>query len=193
MYSAERQAGFSTQTDLLAVWVAAVTYSGVALGIVASGQIDASVDRAQGVTGLAAVIAFVVIPLPAFAIAAYHLILFGIGMIHSRSIAVLELELASKASDAIRSSYAKSLIGSRAEAVWTETSSWLLRPVQGLAYLPPYVGALALLGLCLFQIFRSAVFGLPVGIVTAVGYVAVICFTAVFAWKRIGPLFSPAP
>lgn len=148
LYSMEREAGFSVQINLLAVWSAALTYAGLAGAIYATvlDPQDAQQNNPLFDEFTRAII-LLSLPLPGVAIAAYHAILFTIGLVHSRSIGLLESQLALSAGTATLGNHANNQIGSRAETHWTERAAWPMLVVQAFAYAPPYFSPLVLIAL----------------------------------------------
>lgn len=90
LYAAERQTGFTVQTALLAIWAASATYltATAAVLTLSFGEAATSLFTPLRQTGV-----LLFLPFPAVALAGYHAITFGIGIVHSRSIQILEDEL----------------------------------------------------------------------------------------------------
>lgn len=195
LYSIEREAGFSVQNSLLAVWSAAVTYAGLAIGIYAT-VLDPEKSPQGGLLFDDLTKAWILLwlPFPAFAIAGYHAILFTIGLVHSRSIGLLENLLAGSAGTTAKGYHAGNLVGSRAETAWTERGAWTMRIVQALAYLPPYLAPILLLVLCFVN--RSAAIApasLPWILVMAALYLIGIVMMARLLYKGFQLAFDSPP
>ena len=145
--------GFSVQSNMLVAWLAATTYFTTAAGVLAlvfsfgGGETSTAAYISSGViSGIVALI-----PFPACAIAGYHVILFGIGMVHSKSIALLEDELMDGAIGAVKTNYCNNLLGSKAETKLTDfgTAGWSMKVSSAVAYVVPLVGAATLVVLSL--------------------------------------------
>jgi hypothetical protein len=145
LYTIEREMGFSVQTSLITVWLAATTYLTAALGILALLLGNSSIKGSGTVTLL-----LYALPGPACALAGYHVILFGIGLIHSKSIELLEREVVNGATQAVKAKYELKSIGSKSETAWTyfKTASWEMQVTSMVAFLVPYLSASALVVLC---------------------------------------------
>lgn len=149
LYTIEREAGFSVQTNLLTVWIAATTYFTAVLGILAL-----LLDVGKDLDLITKVVLMAALPLPACALAGYHLILSGIGFIRSRSIELLEQELVNAATWKVKNKYHLAVIGSKGETAWTdrEQASWLMQVTSGVAYVVPYLSAVLVTLSCSLQI-----------------------------------------
>jgi hypothetical protein len=159
LYAVERQIGSSIQKDILSIWFAATTYFTAAIGIIV---LLHNSSIAIGPTPKIWVL--FALPLVACAFAGYHLILFGIGAVHSRSIEHLEREMISQTTTAVQKDWraVPSRIGSRAETDWTnygKAEKWM-KIAQFVAFLPPYAFAIALAAVALVSIPRMAEYDL---------------------------------
>jgi hypothetical protein len=190
LYTIERHMGFSVQTNLLTVWIAATTYLTAALGIVAllfGSEFGKALDENTKVLFLS------MLPLPACALAGYHLIFFGIGLIHSDSIQVLERELVKSTTRVVQEEYECAKIGSKGETAWTDfkSASTAMRITSGVAFLVPYLAALLLAGYCLYRIYSIDIFApWPVKCVVAL-YAAVLATILYFGGMII--FIGPKP
>jgi hypothetical protein len=182
-YAVEREAGAAVQTNIVGVWIAATTYliaAFVALGSYDSGQIKLTLP------------ALLLIPFPACALAGYHLLLFGTGVVRSKSIELVERALASESDAALRGKWDR--LGSRAETNWFNPD---LRPaslikgslatiaVQVCAFLVPYISAGILTGTCLSRVHQQH----SMGTTAFFGFLAAYALYGIFvAWLGIRTL-----
>lgn len=169
LYTVERETGFSVQTNLLTVWIAATTYFTAVLAIfavllTAGGDLNNVHLNALLMSAL---------PLPACALAGYHLNLFGIGLIHSDSIELLEQELVNEATVKVRADYSDKKIGSRSETAWTDFkyAPIIATVSSAVAFMVPYLSAVLLSIACFYGIHRlhlprwSLIFGITYAVV----------------------------
>jgi hypothetical protein len=124
--------------------------------------------------------------LPACALAGYHLILFGIGVIRSDSIQLLESELVKGTTNVVKREYDGLKIGSKGETAWTDfkVASTAMRITSGVAFLVPYLSALLLTAYCLYRIYRIDMFT-PWPVKCAVGLYGAVLVTLVYFGSRI--------
>ncbi len=182
LYTIERETGFSVQTNLLTVWIAATTYFTAVLGILAI--LLTAGDDLDNV--LLKAILMSTLPLPACALAGYHLNLFGIGLIHSNSIELLEQELVNEATDKIQVDYFHKQIGSRSETAWTD---FKYAPIistinSSVAFMVPYLSAILLSVACFYGINLldlprlsqgfGIFYGLVLVLILSVGYLTLV-------------------
>ncbi|WP_282783396.1 hypothetical protein, partial [Nocardia sp. CC201C] len=101
------------------IWIAATTYFTAAFALFIVLFSGDAVSNIQGATRFWILYA---LPFPACSFAGYHLILFGTGVIRSKSIEILEESVVSNATrrsdDSVGEFWSKN-IGSRAETGWT--------------------------------------------------------------------------
>jgi len=152
LYTAERETGFSVQTNLLTVWIAATTYFTAVLGILAF-LLKTGDTAGSDMLRLRLLCA---LPLPACALAGYHVNLFGIGLIHSKSIELVEQELINETTATLRLEYSRKHIGSRSETEWTDFKAQTKRTIRHriaflsslIAFLVPYISSLLVSYVC---------------------------------------------
>ncbi|MGU3502999.1 hypothetical protein [Mycobacterium sp. C31M] len=143
LYVAEREAGGVVQTSILVIWIAATTYLTAAFGVI--GLLHDKLDAPY---------LYYLLPAPACALAGYHLILFGIGVVRSNSIEKLEKGVLRKIHSTDVGMASRDTFGSAAETNWT---TWgkdnLSMTASGvIAFLVPYLSALALTIVCLSNV-----------------------------------------
>lgn len=143
LYVAEREAGGVVQTSILVIWIAATTYLTAAFGVI--GLLHDKLDAQY---------LYYLLPAPACALAGYHLILFGIGVVRSNSIEKLEEGVLRKIHSTDVGTANRDDYGSAAETNWT---TWgrnnLSMTASGvIAFLVPYLSALTLTVVCLSNV-----------------------------------------
>lgn len=145
LYEAERAAGSSVLTNTFGLWFAATTYITFAF----------SALHVLGDKGPPSPLILYALPYPACAFAGYHMILFGIGLVRSKSIEKIERALMASAPETIMQSWERnpkpSHIGSRAETDWTDfkKAKCSMKFVAAVAYPAPYILATVLVFVCL--------------------------------------------
>jgi hypothetical protein len=155
LYAVEREAGSAVQTNLVVIWVAATTYL-----IAAGGGLSVLADNArQGdplVNAVWSILYFV--PFPACALAGYHLILFGTGVVRSKSIQMVEAELKRRANaispNSAETKFDWEKFGSMTETEWNDLGKGpaAMLPVSIGAFLVPYFSAILLVGSCYYML-----------------------------------------
>jgi hypothetical protein len=147
LYAVEREAGSAVQTNLVVIWVAATTYL-----IAAASALSVLADDKSRLDEFWIVL--YLLPFPACALAGYHLILFGTGVVRSKSIEMVEAELkrrvtlSSSRHSEIDFDWKK--YGSAAETGWNDPGKGpaAMLPVSFGALLVPYLSAIALVVYC---------------------------------------------
>lgn len=167
LYTLERAAGQAAQANLLIIWVASTTYATTTLGVLLIFFGDEHAAKLSDIIDPVVLLLF--LPFPACALACYHVILFGIGSIHSGSIDILEKELLSTASAGMRTAYDDNRLAAKAETHWSNfgNARTLVRVSQIFAFLVPIGAAAVLTGVCVVWIglqygFVSLWFILPI-------------------------------
>jgi hypothetical protein len=148
LYAVEREAGAAVQANIVVIWVAATTYltaAVAALALFSGGQLGENL------------MVLFILPIPACALAGYHLILVGTGAVRSKSIELLEKELENLSAvsphhHALANRWEG--IGSRAETNWNNANKGPapMPVVSAIALLVPYVSA----GLLVYECLRRA-------------------------------------
>lgn len=159
LYAAERSMGMALHTSTLYTTIANLTYLGVILGLW-FGSSKGVTTLPDGASQLSLIHlppgALIVLPIPAWGLASYHVVQFAMVTSHGHSIAVLEKELVIAAGYAAR----RDEIGSRAEELSTNVKmkqNPAMFIVTLLAYGVAFVGVVGFAAVCLLQIVE--VFG----------------------------------
>ena len=180
LYAAERAAGGAVQSSILVIWIGATTYLTTAFGVIAlmtKQELDVQY-------------VYYLLPIPACALAGYHLILFGIGVVRSGSIELLEEHLVASALG-LESKYGlqRRRIGSVAETDWTTWGSKnVSMTVAGVvAFLVPYVSAVVLVIVCLCKVEDKNSWFFPFAILV---YLVVGVYIARLGARTVGRLES---
>lgn len=149
LYVIEREVGYTIQSNLLTMWIAASTYFTAVVGVLA---VLLGSENSLSTGAKAALMC--ALPLPACALAGYHLYVFGIGLIRSRSIELLERELVRDATHAVRRDYADRRIGSKGETAWTDfrQASPVTTFASIVAFCVPYVSSVIVTYVCFERI-----------------------------------------
>jgi len=150
LYSAERQAGISVQASILTTWIASATYFiGAATFLVAI-----TTKEGQGHGGFP--LWLLAVPVPAFALASYHLILFAVTSVHAKSIDILEKELMEFAPIQVRNRWFE--IGATAETGLTDykNATKSMKSLSLCAYCIPVLSAVFLTIFCAVRIFADS-------------------------------------
>lgn len=156
LYTAEREAGTSVLTNTLGVWFATTTY--ITFAFSALHIIKGEIPKGELVPAL---ILFA-LPYPAIAFAGYHMILFSIGVVRSRSIGILEEQIMQDSTHVIVDAWMEKppRIGSKAETAWTDLgqAKWSMRITAAVSYPAPYILAGVLAYSCLGQVEDGVLF-----------------------------------
>jgi hypothetical protein len=153
LYSAERAMGIALHASTLYTTIANLTYLGVVLGLW-FGRSNEVVTLANGVSEIVLVhlppAVLLIVPLPAWALASYHVVQFAMVTAHGHSISLLERELVRGAGLTGR----RNEIGSRAEELRTNVTLGgpAMIVVSILAYGVAFFGVLGLAVVCVLQI-----------------------------------------
>lgn len=182
LYGAERAAGTSILTNTLALWFAATTYSTFAFGALHVLTTNSTPGAASPPVSQ---FVFYAVPYPACAFAGYHMILFGIGVVRSKSIELIEKDLISHSPHAISKQWnaIPSRIGSSAETNWTDLikAKPAMKIIAISSYPAPYVLAGVLVVTSLHQTHKILFQDGPYTI-CALGYIA---FGVTLAWLGV--------
>jgi len=156
LYNAERDAGTAVLTNTLGVWFATTTY--ITFAFSALHIIHGDLPEGSMVPPWI----LYALPYPAFAFAGYHMILFSIGVVRSRSIEILEEQIMQGSSPELKNAWNGDppKIGSKAETAWTDIgkAKWSMRLTALVAYPAPYVLAGVLAFECMGQVEDGVIF-----------------------------------